>query len=270
MLTTPQTTDQPVFSWLGVSGAATYEVWLTDGTTNKSQAIAGITGTSLAWPAAKALTPGDKFTWWVAAISTNGVANVWNNGQTFSVAALTAPAGSVLATPQSTDQPSFSWSAVPLAGSYVVWITDLKTNKSQTVTGIVGTSLTWPAAKALTPGDNFTWWVGAVSVNGQATAWSTGQSFGVAPLAAPVGLSTSGAQDQPTFSWTPVPDAGSYELWITDNTNNTAATYQMTTSSYTLSASQALKPGHNYTWWAATVSTNGLVILWSNGVSKLG
>ena len=81
---------QPLFSWTGVSHAVSYEIWITDLTTKQVQKVFGLTATSLNWPAAKALRPGDRFTWWVGAVSTNGLATVWDAGQDFIVAPLTA------------------------------------------------------------------------------------------------------------------------------------------------------------------------------------
>ena len=41
--------------------------------------------------ASQALTPGHRYVWYVAAVSTNGQAVVWSNGLSFTIAALTAP-----------------------------------------------------------------------------------------------------------------------------------------------------------------------------------
>ncbi len=178
------TTDMPTFSWAAVTGASSYQVWITDNTTKKSPVMPVLTtnSTSLTLAASQALTPGDSFTWYVGSVSGAGGPH-WNSGLNFQISALTAPAVGQISLTQTTDQPVFSWTGVPLAATYQVWITDRKTNQSQVVAGIVGSSLTWPTAKALTPGDGFSVWVGAVSTNGLSTAWSAGQQFSVTPLA---------------------------------------------------------------------------------------
>ena len=269
------TTDQPTFSWTAVRGAGSYKVWITDNNTGQVVVVpAGAAATSVVVPPTSALTPGHGFTWWVGAVSTNGLATSWDQGQGFSIAPLPAPTatrpapGAVL----TTDQPTFGWTTVSAAASYEVWITD--NNTAQVVVlqaGAGATSLVVPPSKALTPGHSFTWWVGAVSTNGLATSWDQGQGFSIAPLTAPTGLATSGPRDQPTFMWSAVTDAGSYELWLADTTSGQVSTFaNLTATTFSLPGNMALKPGDSYTWWVGAVSTNGAIIVWSNGVAIMG
>ncbi len=150
-----------------------------------------------------------------------------------------------------------------------LWVQDLNNGAVTTAPVNTGTSFTLPPALALTPGHSFIWYVAAVSTNGAIVTWNAGQSFNLAALAAPTGLSANSSAStlQPTFSWAPVSDAGTYQLWIGDQTGAVVTLAKLTTASYALTASQALKTGHNYTWYVAVVSTNGVVLLWSSGVS---
>ena len=56
-------TDLPVFTWSTVSGAASYEIWLTDQTTNTHVTYDHLTGTS--WLPPQALVLGTNYIWWV-------------------------------------------------------------------------------------------------------------------------------------------------------------------------------------------------------------
>ena len=185
----------------------------------------------------------------------------------FTAPVANSPAAGAILT---TDQPTFTWTAVSGVGSYKVWITDNNTGIVLVLPAAASaTSVTVPSTSALTPGHGFTWWVGSVSSNGLTTVWSTSRVFTIAALTAPTATTpASGAvltTDQPTFGWTAVSDAGSYKVWITDN--NTGAVLVIPAppgaTSAIVPAGSALTPGHGFTWWIGSVSTNGLVTVWS-------
>ncbi len=158
------------------------------------------------------------------------------------------------------------------AGSYSVWITDNTTGQVVLVPAGSGlTSVKVPSTSALTPGQGFTWWIGAVSTNGLETVWNQGRTFTIAPLTAPQNLGTSGPQDQPTFTWGLVNDAGAYEIWLTDNNTSQVKLFtNLSGPSFTLPGNMTLIPGDSYTWWVGAISTNNLLIVWSAGVPIVG
>ena len=121
-------------------------------------------------------------------------------------------------------------------------------------------------AQVLTPGHSFSWTVvPAISTNGKATVASPKTGFTVAPLGTPAAVSPTGriASHQPTFTWTTGADASHtaakrFTLTIKDTSNGRTLTIaNLTGSSYTLTAKQALTPGHNFSWSVTTFSTNG-------------
>lgn len=67
-----------------------------------------------------------------------------------------------------------------------------------------------------------------------------------------------------TFTWHTVTDAGSYELWVSDNsrTSGKVTTVSKIAGSFT---TLTLTSGHSYTWYVAAVSTNTVVTVWSTG-----
>ena len=73
-------------------------------------------------------------------------------------------------------------------------VNDQTTGQGQVlrISNAMGTSLTLTAAQAATAGHSYEWWVGAVSINGQAETWSQGQTFSITGLNAAGGFSLTG------------------------------------------------------------------------------
>ena len=173
--------DSPTFSWTGVAGANSYSFYLYDSTANKALngGIVNLGGTS--WTPTTALTPGDKYVWYVASVSTNGQEAVWNTGANFTLAALSAPMPiSPAGTLFGNAGPTFTWSKVPGTNSYAFYLFDNTASKAIGGGIIMVDGTSWPDTTALTTGDSYTWYVGAVSTNGLETVWSTGLTFRVA------------------------------------------------------------------------------------------
>ncbi len=261
--------DRPTFQWNASAGADHYYLIVHDQNTN-SNVIADpdVSGTTYSATVAQALTPGHHFTTYVWAMSTNGLASALAT-QTFSLAALAPPPG---LTPNSTivaasgyDRPTFQWNASVGTGHYYLIVHDQNTNSNViAVSNIGGTSYSATAGQALTPGHRFTAYVYAVSTNGQASSLAT-QSFSLAALPAPTGLTPNGAivaatgYDRPTFQWNASAGADHYYLIVHDqNTNsNVIAVSNISGTSYSVTAGQALTPGHRFTTYVYAVSTNG-------------
>ncbi len=261
--------DQPTFSWSGVPGVATYKVWLHDDLSGLATAIL-TTATTLSLNTSQALTRGHAYTWYVAAVSANGQGVFWSQPQTFSVAELAHPSGLSATIGSKLDQPTFAWSAVAGAASYQVYVYDQVTQVKVTF-ATKSTSLTLSAAQALTRGHTYMWYVGAVGTNGQGVSLSTTQKLAIAPLPIPTGLRASGPAYQPTFSWSAVPDAGSYQILIRDmNTGYTMTYTGLTGTSFRLDAAHTLKPFHHYLWYVGAIGTNGKASAWTPGMSIIG
>ena len=225
----------------------------------------------LAFTSNTLLTPGHSFTWYVAAVSNNGVAsNYFHAGRTFMLAPLTAP---TLISPSGTiaaddDTPTFTWSSVLGADHYYLYVVDDVTGavliNNPNINGTLFTAIT-----PFTPGHSITWYVAAVSTNGLASTYSPGgMNTPVAPLDAPTligpaaGLITAvDGYDRPTFTWSSVTGADHYYLYIVDTTTGMVAINNPNVigATFTLSAAQALTPGHTFTWYVGAISTNGLV-----------
>ena len=124
----------------------------------------------------------------------------------------------------------------------------------------------------LTAGHSYTWYLGAVSTNGTALAWSS-QSFTVAAsptLAAPTQIGPNGALaaglnfDTPTYSWNSAAGAATYYLYVLDNTSNKPVVNSPNLNATSL-ISPPLTPGHSFTWYIGAETNSGLngPIAWS-------
>jgi hypothetical protein len=76
------TTTLPTFVWNKVIGAASYEVWLVDQTSNQTTVVANLAGTS--WVPTKALVVGDSYAWWIGAATSSGLLD-WGTPLYFTV-----------------------------------------------------------------------------------------------------------------------------------------------------------------------------------------
>ena len=173
--------DMPTFSWSASPGAGHYYLVVIDGNTGAAVVNdANVSGTSFTLSTAQALTPGHHYTWYVLAMSTNSAAyNFLATGQTFTLAALTAPtqsgpSGNILST-----EPTYSWSASTGADHYYLYVYD-DTTKTVAINDPDVSGTTFTPGTALTVGHQYTWYVFAMSTNDKAFGYvSTGQTFEV-------------------------------------------------------------------------------------------
>ena len=171
------------------------------------------------------------------------------------------------------DRPFFTWPVATGASGYDLYVLDQAPGQTPVfLQNLTGTSIQLTGSQAPTPGHTYTWYYGDIGAGG-AIAWSKGMIFSVAPLTAPtpsgplnVTLAPSSGFDTPTFSWSNVAAADQYYLYVADNLTPKQpliANSSITGTSFTPSASEALTPGHSYTWYIGAESANGQAMAWS-------
>jgi len=257
--------DMPTFSWNASVGAATYRLYVVDNATGLAVIDqANLTGLTYVTPTGQALTPGHSYTWYVLAYSTNGLGNAYLPGVTFSLAQMAAPTlngpTGVLAPVSGYDMPNFSWNAAAGAATYRLYVVDNATGLAVIdQANITALSYATPTGQALTPGHSYTWYVLAYSTNGLGNAYLPGATLSLAAMPNPVLLQPSGVSNNvmPTFSWTSVPAATRYVLYVYDYTTNSSPSGIVDVTNTIWTSTVALTPGHNYRWWVASVSANG-------------
>ena len=255
----PTFETSPQFSWTASSGSATYQLYVTQGSTvviNQS----GISGTS--YTHGSALGSGDH-RWWVRAFAANGRAGGWSEVGTFNVDGkpiVTSPSGTT-----TSGGPTISWAPVTGAGSYEVYLFDLDTpTLVLRQRGLTGTSFSSPA---LADG-NYRVWVKSFRSDGSDGSWSRPQDFTVdsASVSLPVTLVSPLApvlDTTPDFQWNAAAGAATYDLYLH---NGTSAIVETGISGTSFTPSAALADG-SWQWWVRAVSAGGAAGAWSSAGS---
>ena len=203
----------PTMTWTAISGATGYEIWVDNLTTGQSQVIYSTTVKSNSLESPVSLGFG-VYRIWVRATGRNTLPSRWSVGRDFYVGpALLTPGPVTYET-----RPAFSWTALPGAASYQLFI---QQGESVIVneTGITVNTFT---PRSSLPAGDYRWWVRPSGVNGQKGWWSPEARVslgGRTQLLTPAGKITDAT---PLFSWTQAPGATRYELWV--NSVSTGAT----------------------------------------------
>ncbi len=136
-------------------------------------------------------------------------------------APLTSPTGTI-----GTNTPPYTWTAVPTATWYYLWVVDATGTKVQTwyaaasVGCAAGGTCSVTPSTLLAPGAA-TWWVQTWNSAGYGP-WSSGLGFTVPALGVPPAVTTLTAPtgtiggNTPPYTWTAVPTATWYCLWVND------------------------------------------------------
>lgn len=259
---TLQTTARPVIAWNPLPGAVHYDVWITNLTTNESPYVRQSIVTETQWSSSIDLAMG-RYRVWVRAFDAAGTAAMWSKGSDFVVATAPTPLSPLLPTFDRT--PTLSWSALKGAFSYQVTVVNQNTSTIiHNVSGLTGLSWTVPAD--LVDG-TYQWWVSGVSQDGNKSAAPQKISFfvgGRPTVLAPVG-NTSNAK--PSFTWTSVIQAATYEIWVNRVDVPTSAIIHVSgLTSNQFTPATALPTG-TYRVWVRAVSTTGETSVWSAPVN---
>ncbi|MFO0429084.1 MAG: hypothetical protein ACK526_21135, partial [Planctomyces sp.] len=159
--------------------------------------------------------------------------------------------------------PVLSWSAVPGAAQYDVWVNALTTPASVAVrnTAVTGTSLSLTSLAA----GSYRAWVRARDVGGGNYSWSSGLDFQV--QRAPVVRITSGTavSGTPNFTWTAVSGAARYQLWVSNQANVAVINRSdLTQTSWTPSVPLA---AGTYRVWVRAIDSTGAFSAWSTALT---
>jgi hypothetical protein len=167
----------PTFSWNAVAGADHFDIWVQD--VRSGQALRDQSVATTTWVPPSPLTPGDSYNWWVRAVNSSGSAGPWSSALHFVAYVLAAP---TLIGPSGSSGtlPTFSWNAVTGAARYDIWVNDLTTGNTAVLRNqdVAGTS--WTPTTSLRPGDNYRWWLRAVTSGNIDGAWSDSLDFSAA------------------------------------------------------------------------------------------
>ena len=253
-----QTTATPTLNWVALPGAVKYDVWIDNLSTGQSQFVRNmnVVGTSFIPPSN---LPMGSYRAWVRGVDASGTAATWAVPVNFRVLLpVTVPA----AAPSTFDRtPTFTWNAVPGAFGYNLIVRNANTGVTVLVpTGITGTSFTPMTNLPVNP---YRWQVTAVATSGLQSQSATVQELyvgGRLTLLTPSGLTSD---TTPTFTWTPVTDAVTYEVFVTRADVLTAGIINSTGLVGTSFTPVTPLPVGTYRAWVRAISTTAEIGPWS-------
>lgn len=255
----PVTTDPAngfgMLSWQALPGAVKYDVWIDrlDVPTAQIYRNTNVSGTSVT---PTSLPNGGRYRVWVRGLAADGADGAWSLSQDFVENQVPAITGGLNPTFDTT--PTISWTAVPGAASYEVYVRSINGNfKALHQKNIAGTSFTWPGL----PAGPYEYWV---RVTG-ATVWSVPvdlRTDGRTNVLSPTG---STANRRPEISWRPVDQAVRYELWVDQLGVDEKIIYQTNLTSTSFTPPSNLPLGNYRIWVRAVGSTT--TALWSPSVN---
>jgi hypothetical protein len=253
----------PVLAWNGVTGAASYTLQVSTGTSFNTMVFnqSALTASSQAvGPLAYVST----YFWRVNAYDGVSVTSLWSNVWSFTTT-MQVPAAPVLASPSSGTQnvllnTNLSWGTVATASAYQVQVsTDV--NFGSTVFGQSGLTLTTIPASGLANSTMYYWRAGAANAGGNGS-WSGTWNFvtivaaaGVPALSSPAsGL--SGLATTLSLSWGSASAASSYVLQVSTASNFSTTVLSASEPGVSASVSN-LALGTTYYWQVAAVNAAG-------------
>lgn len=253
--TTESESARPAFTWTGVSNAADYQLWVNDHSGAVVINASGITGTT--YVPSTDLSLGTHYAW-VRGRTAGGTWSGWSPIAVYRVRTRSSvqTTGTV-----STDDFTISWSDVPGAATWDVWINRITSGTSQYYrnTSVTQTSV---AVSDFAPG-RYGIWVLAKNASGFSGFWSP---MALVTVSVPVsGLAVSGSSltAVPTLAWDAVTGASQYDVWINNLTTNTSEFVRDTDVSATSLPLSTLTPGA-YRGWVRARDEFGGNYAWSS------
>jgi hypothetical protein len=240
---------RPDFAWSGISGAVRYELRLNDVTGARSNIFPNTSTTNTWWEVPGDLVSGRTYTWQVRAMNANGM-GTWSALGKFSVGrpAQTGPSSGV---PEL--RPTFTWTGVGAVTAYEVRVTDVSAG------GVIrfqqkAYTTNWTPPADLVSGRTYTWQVRALNAISQGK-WSAPVTLvlGKPTLSGPMG---DVFNRRPTFAWSGIGGALSYQVRVTDLTTGKQR-YLSTVSGLDWTPPSDLVAGHTYRWQARALNSLG-------------
>ena len=255
------TSQRPTVTWSPIAGAASYEIWISDLSTNTSPVV-------LATPETASYVPTvdlgiGKFRAWVRAKSSGGAFSAWSTGHDFQIT--TAAVLDTLSTPQTTVRPTFSWPALPGADHYDIWIGNVSGNPSQPIrdTNVASTSFTVPSDL---PIGKFRAWVRGIAADGFAASWSSLVSFSVSVAPTVTQGQNATFASVPTITWDALPGAEHYDIWINGLSTGTIQFVRNMNLATTTFTDSSAWPIGNYRAWVRGIAADGYAAAWTTRI----
>ena len=246
-------------------GGVTYELFIRDTTAPQQpdRWISGLPATLYELPQELA---NDEYRVWSRVSDVAGNSSSWSDPVDLSVnypapvdPVVTAPTGILAHSP-----PTIRWEPVDFATSYDVLIRRTDSGQPDVFENVADGKAFTPTITL--PDGDYAVWVRGRNRYGVGGEWSVTAAFTIdVPTPAQVtSLQRIGATNPPMFSWSAVPQADRYEIWISDSAVDDTAVYRLDTItdvSHTLPT--ALPSGH-YRVWVRAINSGSEGGPWSD------
>ena len=153
--------QRPTIFWSPATGAAGYDIWVDNLSTNTSAVVRSTTVDTWFTPTMD-LGIG-QYAAWVRSVTLDGNKSGWSPRFTFKIAPAPVITPPNLILP--TARPSISWSGLPGAARYDVWVDNLSTHQSQVVRNASVTGTSWSPTTDL-PMGRYRIWVRGLDAHG--------------------------------------------------------------------------------------------------------
>ena len=204
------TADQrPTISWNASPGADSYVVLISkQGAGAGSVFLKAVTGSSFTPTADLGI---GIFSVRVRAVSDAGASSSYSAARSLRV---TTPVVFANVTRfQTTANPGLSWTPLPGAVKYDLWINNLTTGQEHVVREINLTGGSWTSTASL-PMGGYRAWIRGIDANGVSATWSKWVDFYVLPTVSVTEALSSTFDTTPTFTWNAVAGATGYDLYL--------------------------------------------------------
>ncbi|MBL8814746.1 MAG: hypothetical protein JNL58_01860 [Planctomyces sp.] len=159
--------------------------------------------------------------------------------------------------------PVFSWSSVPGASTYDLWIYNVATREEISLSGLNQTS--WQPNRSLGIAV-FQFRVRAAGAGAVVSDWSPMIEFNIDTAVTVQSASPNQNTSRPTFSWQSLPGAVRYDVWI-DNLSTGASQYLRNTN---VTGTSWIAPNDfpvgRFRAWVRGVDADGIPARWSNQI----
>ncbi len=222
----------PTVTWPAVTGAVSYEVWVTRSFPAVSRILAGTMVTDPSFTPAQDLDPGF-YRYWVRAFGANGGAGPWSAPVVFDV----QPTVVAPVTPSFVAQPRFQWDPIPNAPGYEIFIRTASGDIR--VDDIAGT--TYTPTQDLERVE--AWWIRSSDAIGN-RGWSARQDVGIRSEILSVAPGN--------ITWQQVSGAGRYVLHVENSDTNEVVIREDDVTATSFDAATPL-PAGNYRVWVKAI-----------------
>ncbi len=251
------TSQTPQVTWSATTGTSSYDVWITNVSTGQNPVLQANVTTSSFTPASP-LGIG-KYRVWVRSKFVGGITSGWSAPRDFQITS--APTINTLVSPVTVNSPQLTWTNLPGAAKYDLWLDNLTTGQTQVIRNANITSNSYQLTTNLGVG-LYKVWVRGIDVAGNAATWSAPSAFTVAGVVSATGPNGPTFTNRPVFQWTALPGANRYEIVIRNRATGATVTNPTTITTTTWTPTTALV-NSDYRWWIRGFTSTGIAGTWN-------